>query len=48
MKTIVIGLDGTGFELNDPWVEKGDLPNIAKLKQQGVREIHSLTYFCNH
>jgi len=36
MKIVVIGLDGAGFELIDPWIEKGDLPNIAKLKQQGV------------
>lgn len=36
MKTVVIGLDGAGFELIDPWIAEGCLPNIAKLKQQGV------------
>lgn len=36
MKTIVIGLDGASFELIDPWIMEGCLPNIAKLKQQGV------------
>ena len=36
MKTVVIGLDGAGFELIDPWIENGDLPNIARIKQEGV------------
>ncbi|MFW6104952.1 MAG: alkaline phosphatase family protein [Chloroflexota bacterium] len=36
MKTIVIGLDGAHFELIDPWIEEGVLPNIARIKQQGV------------
>ena len=36
MKTVVIGLDGAGFELIDPWIETGALPNIAKIKQRGV------------
>ena len=36
MKTVVIGLDGAGFELIDPWIEKGDLPNIARIKREGV------------
>ena len=36
MKVIVIGLDGAGFELVDPWIEEGRLPNIATIKQEGV------------
>ena len=36
MKLIVIGLDGAGFELIDPWIEKGALPNIAKIRREGV------------
>jgi len=36
MKTVVVGLDGAGFELIDPWTEKGDLPNIARIKREGV------------
>jgi predicted AlkP superfamily phosphohydrolase/phosphomutase len=36
MKTIVIGLDGAGFELIDPWIEQGILPNIARIKREGV------------
>ena len=36
MKTVVIGLDGAGFELIDRWIEEGTLPNIARIKQQGV------------
>jgi len=36
MKLIVIGLDGASFELIDPWIEEGALPNIAKIKQAGV------------
>jgi predicted AlkP superfamily phosphohydrolase/phosphomutase len=36
MKTIVIGLDGASFELIDPWISDGKLPNIARIKQHGV------------
>lgn len=36
MKTVIIGLDGAGFELIDPWIEQGTLPNIARVKQGGV------------
>jgi len=36
MKLVVIGLDGASFELINPWIKEGALPNIAKLKQQGV------------
>ncbi len=36
MKVIMIGLDGAGFELIDPWISEGRLPNIAKIKEYGV------------
>ncbi len=36
MKTIVVGLDGASFELINPWIKEGILPNIAKVKQDGV------------
>ncbi|MFC1969671.1 alkaline phosphatase family protein [Chloroflexota bacterium] len=36
MKTVVIGLDGACFELIAPWIESGYLPNIAKIKSEGV------------
>ena len=36
MKLVVVGLDGAGFELIDPWIKNGDLPNIAKIKREGA------------
>jgi len=36
MKLVVIGIDGASFELIDPWIEEGKLPNIAKIKKEGV------------
>lgn len=36
MTTIVIGLDGAHWELLNPWLNKGLLPNINKLRQEGV------------
>ncbi|MFP4634097.1 MAG: alkaline phosphatase family protein [Candidatus Aenigmatarchaeota archaeon] len=35
MKTIVLGLDGAHFELIDPWIEEGELPNLKKMKEEG-------------
>jgi predicted AlkP superfamily phosphohydrolase/phosphomutase len=34
-KTIVIGLDGANWELLEPWIKKGDLPNIQYLRENG-------------
>lgn len=43
MKVVVIGLDGAGFELIDPWISEGRLPNIARIKQDGVwADMHSV------
>lgn len=36
-KVIVIGLDGGTFDLIDPWVDSGYLPNLARLFQNGCR-----------
>jgi predicted AlkP superfamily phosphohydrolase/phosphomutase len=36
MKTVVVGLDGAAFELIDPWIGEGALPNIARIKREGV------------
>jgi predicted AlkP superfamily phosphohydrolase/phosphomutase len=36
MKLVVVGLDAASLELIEPWIEKSELPNIAKIKQEGV------------
>ncbi|MFP4185694.1 MAG: alkaline phosphatase family protein [Thermoplasmata archaeon] len=36
MKFAVVGLDGASFELLDPWIEDGSLPNLKKVKENGV------------
>lgn len=35
-KTIVVGLDGAHFELLEPWMEEGELPNIERAIEGGV------------
>jgi len=35
-KTIVFGLDGAHYELIDPWIEAGHLPNVERLLARGV------------
>lgn len=35
-KILVIGLDGATFDLLDPWMEAGDLPRLAALRDEGV------------
>ena len=35
-RTIVIGLDGAGFRLLDPWLEAGELPNLKRIIDDGV------------
>jgi tetratricopeptide (TPR) repeat protein len=34
---VLIGLDGADWEIIDPLVASGDLPNIARLSEEGVR-----------
>jgi predicted AlkP superfamily phosphohydrolase/phosphomutase len=35
-ETIVVGLDGANWALLEPWLDAGDLPNIAALRDAGV------------
>lgn len=34
--TVVVGLDGAHFELIDPWIDEGRLPNIESIMSEGV------------
>jgi predicted AlkP superfamily phosphohydrolase/phosphomutase len=36
MATIVIGIDGANWEMVDPWLASGDLPNLSRLVDGGV------------
>lgn len=36
MDTLVIGLDGGEWDVIDPMIEQGELPNLARLKREGV------------
>jgi len=36
-KVAVIGLDAADWEFLDPWIRAGDLPNIARLVEEGAR-----------
>jgi len=36
MDTLVIGLDGGEWDVIDPMIESGELPNLAQLEQSGV------------
>ena len=35
-RVLVVGIDGATFDLLGPWVERGDLPNLARLMEEGV------------
>lgn len=35
-KTLVIGLDGANWELVDRWIEARELPNLKKMKENGM------------
>jgi predicted AlkP superfamily phosphohydrolase/phosphomutase len=35
-KVVVIGLDGATFDLLDPWLSAGELPNLKGLMDRGV------------
>ena len=43
-KVLVLGLDGCTFDLLNPWMEKGLLPNLKKLKDEGVSGILQSSY----
>lgn len=36
-RLIVIGLDGGTYDLIDPWISSGDLPNLKKISESGVK-----------
>ena len=36
-RLLIIGLDGATFDLIDPWIKEGILPNIQKLLNKGAR-----------
>ncbi len=43
-KALLIGLDGADWNIIDPLIEAGQLPNLARLARSGVRgRLHSLT-----
>ena len=35
-RVFVIGLDGATFDLLDPWIEDGRLPNLKKLMEKSA------------
>ena len=35
-KVIVIGVDGVTLDLIEPWMDKGELPNLDKIRKKGV------------
>lgn len=35
-RVLIFGLDGCTFDLLDPWIERGYLPNLKKMKDQGT------------
>ncbi|MBW1824824.1 MAG: alkaline phosphatase family protein, partial [Deltaproteobacteria bacterium] len=43
-QVLVLGLDGCTFDLLNPWMEKGLLPNLKKLKEEGVSGILQSTH----
>ncbi|RXK46701.1 alkaline phosphatase family protein [Halorientalis pallida] len=39
-RTFVVGLDGASWRLLDPWIEAGDLPNLAALREASAWAQH--------
>lgn len=35
-KVMIIGLDGATFDLMNPWIASGELPNLARIVQSGT------------
>jgi len=35
-QTVVFGLDGAGFELIEPWLDAGELPNVKQAVETGI------------
>ncbi|WP_424017698.1 alkaline phosphatase family protein [Halorientalis pallida] len=36
MTTVTLGLDGGSFELIEPWLREGDLPNVERIRSEGT------------
>lgn len=36
-RAFVIGLDGATFDLIEPWIDKGELPNLSELSKESAR-----------
>ena len=36
-RVVIIGWDGATFDLIDPWIEQGRLPNLAAFMKEGAR-----------
>lgn len=34
-KVLIVGLDGANWDLVEPWIESGELPNLRYLKENG-------------
>src|SRR5438270_2958447 len=44
MRTIIFGVDGLTFRVLHPLIERGDLPNFQRLKQEGCEAILESRY----
>lgn len=38
-KLVLIGLDGATFDLINPWIEDGSLPNLEEISENGVKTV---------
>src|SRR5712692_8105853 len=36
MRAVIFGVDGLSFRILEPLIERGDLPNFARLRHEGV------------
>ena len=43
MRAIIFGVDGLTFRLLHPLIERGDMPNFARLQREGVEAIYNST-----
>src|SRR5215218_7921627 len=46
-KVLVIGVDGATFDLIDPWVAEGRLPNFGRMLREGARGMLQSTVIPN-
>jgi len=38
-QTVIVGLDGSTWDLLDPWIEDGSLPTFARLREKGAHGV---------